>query len=83
MVRDDLVLPVIHHAVSFVLLASIVMIFNVHSCIIVEISDFEFTIFLGEALLLGSVAFVIIIFLIYNSLLPLNKVINSLLFFDS
>ena len=83
MVSDDLVLPVIHHAVSFVLLASIVMIFNVHSCIIVEISDFEFTIFLGEALLLGSVAFVIIIFLIYNSLLPLNKVINSLLFFDS
>lgn len=83
MIRDDLVLPVIHHAVSFVLLASIVMIFNVHSCIIMEISDFEFTIFLGEALLLGSVTFVIIIFLIYNSLLPLNKVINSLLFFDS
>ena len=83
MIRDDLVLPVIHHAVSFVLLASIVMIFNVHSCIIMEISDFEFTIFLGEALLLGSVTFVIIIFLIYNSLLPLNKVIYSLLFFDS
>ena len=80
MVRNNLVLPVIHHAVSFILLASIVLILYVHSCIIVEVSNFEFAIFLGETLL--RVTILIVIFLVNNSLLPLNKVINRLLFFD-
>lgn len=86
MILNDLVLPIVNGSIPLFFVLSIPLVFNIHSCIILIISNLKFTELLSESWLI-SFQIVLhsclsgILFLHHFGLLPLNEIIDCVYFF--
>ena len=82
MVGENLVLPVGDHSISFLLLSCPILIFYIHSCVVMEFSHSELAELFGEQLLsLKSILMSIHTQVILKlSLLPFDKALYSSIF---
>ena len=81
MVRDDIVLPIVDSSVSLFSLGCVVVVFDIHSSVVLVVSDFELTELLSkqgifaDTLLYHDTFFML---LLPSGLLSFNEVVDSL-----
>ena len=80
-IRDHLILPIAHHSVSFRLLCQVILVFDIHSSIVLEVTHRKLVHFLSEKLLavLCIQGLINAHVLLYLGLLAENKLLNTIL----